>query len=377
MSNLEDSVQYLKGVGPQRCSLLQRLGINTVYDLLYYSPRKYLDRYQIKSISEVTSTINPDEEVTIKGRITANRLRRLKAFKTIFEIAVNDGTEQVSAVWFNQPYLQDVLTEGREVILSGKIRLYKYLQMSSPEYEIIPAQGSNNFLPLHTQGIIPCYSLTEGLTQKFLRRTVKNCLDKYLPSIEQLSKELSDLIPNLAVALSQIHYPDSQETLEKSRRRLVYDELFLFQLTLGLRHYRIKKTRVKFPLKLSVQLDERIRKRIPFKLTNAQERVIQEIRRDLIAPFPMNRLLQGDVGSGKTIVAVYAILAAIGNGLQAAFMAPTEILAEQHFRTISSILKDSKVRILYLTGALKPKEKKQMKEVLEKGEADLVIGTHA
>ncbi|MFH1230750.1 MAG: ATP-dependent DNA helicase RecG [Planctomycetota bacterium] len=415
MKKLTDSVQYLNGVGPQRFKLFQRIGIRNIYDLLFYLPRKYLDRSRIKKIRDVVNSAISDEEVTVKGEITAISYYRTKYHKNIFEIVLSDETGHLSATWFNQPYLRNVFAKSQTVILSGKMRFYKHLQLSSPEYEIIPAYASarggsafggkstaggletkpGNFSPLHTQGIVPCYSLTESLGQKFLRRTIKNCLSLYLPLVDELTprtltgslsenQERVDNTPasfsnamSLSRALGQIHFPDSQEIMEKARQYLIYDELFLFQLALGLRRYQIKQTSVKHRIKISGQLDERIRKRIPFQLTRAQEKVIREIRTDLPADYPMNRLLQGDVGSGKTIVAVYAILAAIGNGLQVALMAPTEILAEQHFRTISKLLADSRVRMLFLTSGLKTKERRMTREILNRGEVDLVIGTHA
>ncbi|MEW6026217.1 MAG: ATP-dependent DNA helicase RecG [Planctomycetota bacterium] len=387
MLSLTDSVQYLKGVGPQRLKLFQRLGVNTVSDLLSYIPRKYLDRSQIKTIKESLALIRPDEEVTVKGTVTAVRLHRTK-FKhsQIFEIVLSDPTGHISATWFNQPFLATVFSKGQEVILSGKIKFYKYPQLSSPEYEFVSPEGA---APVNSQGIIPCYPLTEGLTQKFLRRIIRYCIDNYLSLItDNLDAGLKTKhnLLGLQEAIRQIHYPDSPESMAKARQRLVYDELLLFQLALGLRRQAIKKTAVKYPIRISEQLEERIRKRIPFTLTKAQEKVIAEIRQDIIlrtersgqvSDYPMNRLLQGDVGSGKTIVAIYAILAAIGNGLQAAFMAPTEILAEQHFRNISHLLANSQVHIALLKSGLSTADRKKMREDIATGQINLVIGTHA
>ncbi|MBI5778937.1 MAG: ATP-dependent DNA helicase RecG [Planctomycetes bacterium] len=377
MRSLDDSVQFLKGVGPQRSKLFLRLGINTVSDLLAYIPRKYLDRSQIKSIKESLASINPDEEVTLKGTITAVRLHLPKYHKTIFEVVLSDSTGHISATWFNQPYLQTVFAKGQEVILSGKIKFYKYPQLSSPEYEFI---SGDNFAPLHSQGIIPCYPLTEGLTQKFLRRIIRYCLDNYISLVQDnlgSALKVKHNLLELPEAIRQIHYPDSAEQMAKARVRLVYDELLLFQLSLGLRRQQIKQTAVKYPIAISEQLEERIRKRIPFQLTRAQEKVIAEIRQDITRNYPMNRLLQGDVGSGKTIVAIYAILATIGNGLQTAFMAPTEILAEQHFRNLSHLLADSQVRMVLLKSGLGTAERRKIRGLIEAGEVDLVIGTHA
>jgi len=377
MKSLDDSVQFLKGVGPQRFKLLARLGIRTVADLLSYIPRKYLDRSQIKTIKESLTSISPDEEVTVKGTITAVRLHMPKYRRTIFEVVLSDETGHISATWFNQPFLKTIFVKGQEVILSGKIRFYKYPQLSSPEYEFVSSDGT---APVNSQGIIPCYPLTEGLTQKYLRRLMRQCLDLYLPLVtDELPKHLMARhnLPSLPDAISQIHYPDSAEAMTQARTRLVYDELLMFQLALGLRRQQIKKTAVKYPIAISEQLEERIRKRIPFQLTRAQEKVIAEIRQDITRDYPMNRLLQGDVGSGKTIVAIYAILAAIGNNLQAAFMAPTEILAEQHFRNLTQLLASSQVRIALLKSGLGAADRKKMRGLIEDGEIDLVIGTHA
>jgi ATP-dependent DNA helicase RecG len=376
VKKLFDSIQYLNGVGPQRFKSFERLGVRNIYDLLFYFPRKYFDRSLIKNISEVINNNASTDEITIKGKISGISYYRTKYRKSIFEIIVNDETGSLTAIWFNQPYLRNIFTKGQTVILSGKMKFYKHLQLSSPEYEIIPEKNTDNFSPLHTQGIIPCYSLTEGLSQKLLRRIIKNCLSEYLPLVDDLVNPLSKT-SLLSQALKQIHFPDSQEVVEKTRHYLVYDELFLFQLALEFRRYQIKKTLVKYCFKISSKLNERIRKRIPFQLTPSQEKVIREIINDLTANYPMNRLLQGDVGSGKTIVAVYAILSAIGNGLQVALMAPTEILAEQHARTISRLLVNSKIRTVFLTSELKPKERSNALETIKSGTADLVIGTHA
>lgn len=377
MKALNDSVQYLPGVGPQRFKLFQRLGVRTCFNLLFYIPRKYLDRSQIKTIKESLNQIDPDEEVTLKGTITAIRLQPTKFHKSVFEVVLSDETGHISATWFNQPFLRTVFSKGQEVILSGKIKFYKYPQLSSPEYEFI---SGDNFSPLHSQGIIPCYHLTDGLTQKFLRRIIRHCLDNYLPLVQDnlyMSLKAKHHLSALQEALSQIHYPNSKEQMSKARTRLVYDELLLFQLALGLRRQQIKKTAVKYPISISQQLEERIRRRIPFQLTQSQEKVIREIRQDITRDYPMNRLLQGDVGSGKTIVAIYAILAAIGNGLQAVFMAPTEILAEQHFRNISQLLANSKVRMVILKSGLSTAERRKIYKLLDAGEIDMVIGTHA
>ena len=406
MKNIFTSIQYLKGVGPQRVKLFNRLEIYTIRDLFYYFPHKYLDRSKIKKISEVLSEYHhssasrpdvtlerdsperaagdPPNEKTIQGEIVASSLRRTRSGKTILETAVSDQTGIIYATWFNQPYLKTYLSKGQKVILSGRLKFYDKFQMVAPEYEIITNHttslhtGGLNRL-VHTGGIIPCYSLTEGLYQKFIRRLIKNLLEEHisLPDIieESLAKKYHFMHVNSAI--NQIHFPDSHTKMESARKRFIYEELFLLQVALALRRNRARKSTVKYQLKISDTLDRHIRQRIPFTLTGAQEKVIKEIKKDLISAHPMNRLLQGDVGSGKTVVAIYAALAAIGNKTQVALMAPTEILAEQHYQTISRLLTGSQVKITLLTSGLSPADRKKRLSLIKEGPVDLVIGTHS
>lgn len=390
MNPLLDSVQFIKGVGPERCKTLNRLGIHTIRDLLYYFPRTYLDRTKIKTIADVLKDgkFLPTEEQTITGKILAITLQRTRRGINVLQIAVGDDTGIIYATWFNQPFLKKNFQKGDEIILSGRIKYYKQPFLESPEYEIIRNEEQQ---PLHSGGIIPCYPLTAGIGQKYLRLIVKRAMEKYanhlVNTIDFIPEHPANLLP-IAEAVKQIHFPESEANLKLARDSIVWEELFLLQLSMAQKYYSVKKSPVKYQLKLSEQLDSRIRsrferdfavtpQRIPFVLTPAQEKVIAEIKEDLVKPYPMNRLLQGDVGSGKTIVAVYAILAAIGNHTQAALMAPTEILAEQHYQTISRILENSQVRIVLLTSGIKKKERLEKLELISKGEIDLVIGTHA
>lgn len=385
MNKLTDSVQYLKGVGPARARLFNRLGIYTVRDLLYYFPRTYLDRSKIKTIKEIISErpINTETETIISGQVLAVSMYPTRSGKRILEVGVGDDTGIITAVWFNQPFLKRVFAKGQKLILAGKLAHYgRTLQIASPEYEVIPTQflpdQNGGFTPTHTQGIVPCYGLTESLGQKFIRRLMKETVPVYAPLVpDALPKTLTGGLIPLPDALKEMHFPTSMESMGPARKRLVYEELLLLQLALGIKRNQIKKSAVKYPIKISGFLDSRIRARIPFQLTNAQERVIGELRQDLESPHPMHRLLQGDVGSGKTIVAVYAILSAIGNKLQAAFMAPTEILAEQHYRTLSRLLTGSQVRIAFLRSGIAKAERLATIADIKAGNIDLVIGTHA
>ena len=264
---------------------------------------------------------------------------------------------------------------GDNLFLHGKVGAYKYLQLLSPEYEVIQ-DGETN---IKEGGIIPVYPLTEHISQTQFRKIMKEAVHHFANHIEEiLPKELlvkNQLLP-LDKAIREIHSPETFDTLKRAKLRLVYNELFTLEMAMALRRSGIKEeTGIAF--KAGPNVDAHIRNLIPFTLTNAQERVIHEIKEDMRNSKPMNRLLQGDVGSGKTVVAIYAILAAIANGYQAAFMAPTEILSEQHFQTIQKYLQHSHVRMQLLTGSTNSKYKKDVLEQIRNGQIDLVIGTHA
>jgi ATP-dependent DNA helicase RecG len=382
MQQLLVSAQYIKGVGPERFKLLNKLGIQTIRDLMYHFPRRYLDRSRIKTIGEVLEEGRKSSpgilpEQTIQGKILESVLKRTRRWVSIFQIAVGDDTGIVYATWFNQPFLKEYFNKGDEVILSGKLKFYKQPFLESPEYEIIKGE---EYEPLHAGRIIPCYPLTAGLNQKYLRRIIKGAVEKYSSELEDTLKLIPDKPANLLPvpeAVRRIHIPDSEDDINNARTSLVWEELFMVQMSLAERYRTIKKNTVKHTLTISDNLEQRIRQRIPFALTAAQEKVIGEMKNDLIGKYPMNRLLQGDVGSGKTIVAVYAILAAIGNHTQAALMAPTEILAEQHYQTIYRLLENSKVRISLMVSGIPRKERQEQIELIKKGGIDLVIGTHA
>lgn len=378
MKDIFASAQFIKGVGPGRIKSLNRLGIYTIRDLLYHFPRRYLDRTKIKTIAEVLKETDSgdDTEQTIQGKVLALSLHRTRRGMNILELALGDATGIIQATWFNQPYLKRYFQKGDHLILSGKIKFYKKPTLVAPEYETVRGE---DYEPLHSGRLISCYPLTEGVNQRFMRKIIKTALDKYSEYIPDTLSGItaSHIGVNTREAISCLHFPTKEEDISTAREKLVYEELFLLQLSLALRQRQVKKSRVKYPLNISPKLDSHIRQRIPFTLTRAQEKVIQEIRQDMMRAYPMNRLLQGDVGSGKTIVAVYAMLVAIGNHTQTALMAPTEILAEQHYQTITRLLKDSRVRIALLTRGVPAKERRQQLDLVKKGEVDLVIGTHA
>lgn len=370
-SLLNQTIQYLKGVGPKRGEILERLGIHIIRDILYYFPRDYKDRTKIQKISKAKI----GAKITIQGKVLGVHARISRNRKHIVEVFVGDGTGTIAATWFNQPFLTNKFHVEDTVFLHGKVGAYKYLQLLSPEYEII----QNEDIDEKEGNIIPMYSLTEHISQAQFRKIVEEAVHHFTGYVEEiLPKELikkNRLIP-IQNAIRDIHFPKTFEHLKHAKSKLIYDELFTLETAMALRRCRIKEEKG-ISFKAGSNVDTHIRNLIPFTLTSSQERVIHEIKEDMRSNKPMNRLLQGDVGSGKTVVAIYAILIAIANGYQAAFMAPTEILAEQHFHTLKKYLNYSHVRIRLLTGETYSRYKKNDLEQIRTGQVDLVIGTHA
>ncbi|MCF6153984.1 MAG: ATP-dependent DNA helicase RecG [Candidatus Brocadia sp.] len=370
-SALSQSVQYLKGVGPKRSEILEKLGIHTIRDMLYYFPRDYKDHTRIQKISEARI----GAEITIQGKVLGVQTRMARSRKSILEVFVSDETSTIAATWFNQPFLANKFHVGDNIFLHGRVGAYKYLQLLNPEYEIIQGDDAD----IKEGSIIPVYPLTEHMSQTHFRKIMKEAVHHFVGYIDEiLPKEIvkkSQLI-FIHNAIRNIHFPETFENLKNARYRLVYDELFMLELAMALRKRGIKEE-AGISFKIGSNVDTHIRNLIPFTLTNAQERVINEIKEDMRSSKPMNRLLQGDVGSGKTVVAIYAILAAIANGYQVAFMAPTEILAKQHFQTIQTYLEHSHVRIQLLTGDTNSMHRKDNLDQIKTGQIDLIVGTHA
>ncbi len=390
--DLSTPVSKLTGVGEKYLEKLQNLGIKSVEDLLFYFPRKYNDFSKITPINK----IQLKEITTIYG--TIREIKNQRTYKkrmmiTIATIADNSGT--IKAIWYRQPYLTGSLKSGYEVIFSGKAQEDKgKLIFQNPIYEVInkdlkksnkeTSDTSNTFDPsdtlnlTHSGRIVPVYSETEGVTSRWLRFKIKSLLHlveqikDYLPEEVKKSQNLLEL----SKAVRQIHFPENHNILKKAKKRLSFDELFLIQIN----HLKQKIDWQKGKGK-ACKFDEKLIKKfvssLPFDLTLGQKKAAWEILKDLQKPIPSNRLLEGEVGSGKTVVAVIAILNVIKNGFQTAFMVPTEILAQQHYKKINSYLKPYGIKIALLLGSTKKKEKEKIKEWVKKGEVDLVIGTHA
>jgi len=377
----EIPVRYLKGIGPRRSKAFQKVGIDTIEELLYYFPRRYEDRTKFLSISQ----LKEGEYQTIKARVLATGEKqswRRRGFK-ILEVALGDDTGKIFCVWFNQAYLKDYFKVGTTLILYGRVERYGgRLQMNSPEFEIISGEEAES---LSIGRIVPVYSLPEGITQRNFRKIIKSILDEYI-------SKLSDFMPydirnrnnllNLAQSLINIHFPENLQMQKEAYQRLSFEEFFLFQLPLALRKSK-KKEKPGIAHKVDGKLVDNFIAGLPFKLTLAQEKVIAEIKSDMAKPQTMQRLLQGDVGSGKTVVATIASLMAIQGGYQAAFMVPTEILAKQHFERIKcqgvkvSRCQGKKINIGLLTSSAAKSEKDKIYQEISEGKVDLVIGTHA
>ena len=372
------SIQYLKGIGPKRAKSFTSRGVYTIEELLYYFPRRYEDRTNFAKISQ----LEEGQIYTIKAQVLAKGQRnswRRRAF-SITEAAVGDSTGKLSCIWFNQPYLNEYLKVGVPLVLYGKVERYNgKLQLTNPEYEFLDRQDDDS---LNVGRIVPIYTLPSGFSQRSLRQLIKNALDEFLPKInDPLPFDLRQRhnLFNLAQSLLNIHFPQDLVLQKQAHTRLSFEEFLFFQLPLALRKLRRKEKIGTRHIVAGGLIDDFILG-LPFKLTAAQQKVLEEIKADMASAQAMQRLLQGDVGSGKTVVATVACLAAIQSGYQAAFMAPTEILARQHYEKISRQLerltfKGRKLRLALLVG--QDKQKQKIYQEIEKGKIDLVIGTHA
>lgn len=375
--SLDDSLQFLKGVGPRRAELLAKLGLRTARDLLYHFPLRYEEPHASLPIRDVRVGAHVVIEGVIKDiqQRTSTRRRGM----TVWDALVCDDSGCIQATWFNRRYLAEKLTAGAKVRLRGKVTFYNQYQLREPEVEVLKEESPS--APRAEPGSrLPVYPATEGMKQDSLRGLVRTALDKYLPLLAELYPPdfLADnqLAP-LRDSILELHAPTDPDKMPGALRRLKFDELFRLQLGLSVRAAGIKREDKPEPIHISDLVRERIRNRFPFELTGAQQRAVGEIEADLQAPRAMNRLLIGDVGSGKTAVALWAVLAMTAARRQSALMAPTEILAEQHFMTFSALLADSRIRFALLTSGCSAGERREILAGLESGDLHFVIGTHA
>ncbi len=362
-ADLTTSVAGLRGVGAKRAELLEKLGVLTVEDLLYYLPRRLEDRTRFVSIGSLAS----GDEAVVRGKILAVDQHRVGRGMTVIKAAIGDGTGFLYAVWFNQPWIAQQLRRGEEVDVFGRAEWkFREWQMPSPTWE--PAGAGQEIGRL-----VPIYPATEGLTDRFVRSLVERNLDPYLPAIRDVvpaDVRAEAGLPDTREAIASIHRPSGADDFNRARRALAFEELFLLQIGL----LTTTRDRTGAPHGGSGQLVNSLLASLPFPLTAAQQRALREIRRDLSEPLRMMRLLQGDVGSGKTLVAVAAALCAIEAGFQVALMVPTEILAEQHASNLERLLAGLPVRVGLLTGTTSGDP--DLRRSVE-GDLDLVVGTHA
>ncbi|PLV58961.1 ATP-dependent DNA helicase RecG [Thermotoga sp. KOL6] len=369
--DLSTDVQYAKGVGPGRKKKLKKLEIETLKDLLEFFPRDYEDRRKIIKLNELV----PGEKVTTQGKLSSVEKKKFQNMNMIIAV-LSDGLVHVLLKWFNQDYLQNQLKQliGKEVFVTGTVKANPYTgQFEIHNAEVLPREKET------IRKILPIYRLTSGLSQKQMRKifeenipTLCCSLDETLP--ERILKKRNLL--DIKNAYYGMHFPKTFYHLEKSRERLAYEELFKLQLAF----WKIRKEREKhggIPKKIEGKLAEEFVKSLPFELTKAQKRAHEEIRKDMISEKPMNRLLQGDVGSGKTVVAQLAMLDNYEAGFQTAFMVPTSILAIQHYRRTVESFSKFDIHVSLLIGATSPSEKEKIKSGLKNGQIDIVIGTHA
>jgi ATP-dependent DNA helicase RecG len=380
--DLASPVQFVKGIGPHKAAELSAAGIHTVEDLLLHLPMRYEDRTQFVRIADLRAGM----KVAVTGTITVAGLRRARRM-TLYEVRIDDGTGRLKALWFNQPFLKESLARGARVALFGDVQPDSFggrqLMMSSPQHEVLEDDGA----AVHTGRVVPIYEKLGPLTGKMLRRT----LTQIAPPASRTAAETlpEDVRNRLGVvgrgeALRRVHVPEEADPLDAlnafrsaGHRRLILEELFLFQLGLALKQERRRERPKRAAFTVTDATREAVKRILPFHLTGAQKRVLREIAADLQCPHPMNRLVQGDVGSGKTVVALLAMVVVLENGAQAAFMAPTEILAEQHFLTLRRLLARCPYRLEIFTSAMKGAERAKAAARLAAGETHIAVGTHA
>ncbi len=393
--NLDSSITFIKGIQSNVASKFGKLGVFTIRDLIYFFPHRHSDFRDTVPISDVL----PGTDQTVSGIIWEASARQIGRRGKSTEAIIGDDTGNIRAVWFNNPYLAQTLIPNRRVALSGRVGLFRGQKVfESPDYEVLSEDDQ-----IHTGRLVPVYPLTEGLHQRSVRKLVKKTLDIWVESLHDFLpsyiREQNSLL-DLPIAINQAHYPDDDSTRDQARRRLAFDELLLMQLRVLRRRREWQEGQEAYPLKRDEELLGNFEGFLPFILTSAQKRALEQILTDLEGSRPMSRLLQGEVGSGKTVVATGALLVAVAHGHQAAIMAPTEILAEQHFKTICRLLGGEgntswgnqviqvfdvpfrkgaarPVRVGLLISDIRGKAKRTVQEQISQGGVDIAVGTHA
>ncbi|MGM0441555.1 MAG: ATP-dependent DNA helicase RecG [Elusimicrobiota bacterium] len=370
---LNKNVRYLKGVGKVRAGQLKKLGINTVKELLTYFPKSYEDRRAVKEMA----LINDGEKCLVKGEVISSRRISLRGRgKTLIKIGLKDSSGKVTLLGFNRSYLKNVFIDGESFYVYGKFkRKTTGLEITSFTYE---KASKKNYI--HLNRITPVYGLTTGISQKWMRRLIYN-------TVHSTDWKFSDVLPrkiarknkfySINTSVKKLHCPDNFKDIKVSQHRLILEEFLIFQTALAVKKMDMKKDKKNRTYQLKKNFLTPFKNKLDFEFTGDQKRVINEIFKDMLSDYPMKRLLQGEVGSGKTVVALSALLLAVENGYLGVVIAPTEILAEQHYLTFKSYLTDLGVNIALLKGGMKKKNRKRIIRDLKDGSIDIIVGTHA
>jgi ATP-dependent DNA helicase RecG len=373
---LDRSVQYLKGVGPRRAEALAKLGIRTARDLLRHGPHRYEDATTVTSIARLA----PGMDATAIGEVVSKGVIPTRRGLRFFQAVIKDSSGLIECSWPGQPFLDRTIQKGDTLLVSGPVRFFHGRQIQPREFTILARAGE----PVEEEGtVFPVYPATAGLSHRQIRHIVQGNLDALLDAVDDAGDVVPDdlrrrlELADLREALDWLHRPPTLARAEDARRRLAFDELFILQLLYARARYENREKRQGIAFERKNGLVRPFAESLPFELTSAQKKVLSEISGDMSQRWPMNRLLQGDVGSGKTVVALFAMLRAAENEYQAALMAPTELLAEQHYSTVTDMLADLPVIVELLRGGLRASRRREVVERIASGEAQLVIGTHA
>ncbi|HNX92164.1 MAG TPA: ATP-dependent DNA helicase RecG [Syntrophomonas sp.] len=370
MESLLKELQYIKGVGPKRNLDLQKFDVHNIFDLLWFLPRAYFNRANLSTIRDLPL----DAAVNLQVRVLSTTHNRTTRGFHIFKARLEDDTGVITAVWFNQPFLANVIKIGQEILVTGKVdSRYHDLQLHVSAYEILDDEAIEF-------NIVPVYPLSGSLNQKSLRKMMHFVLQNYLPEYpEILNPKIRSKygLTDIHMAMQNIHFPESAETYLHARNRLAFEELLLFQLSLDKYHAQGQPVENCAVHREKTDLYRQLRQNLPFALTDDQDKVLREIFADMESARVMNRLLQGDVGAGKTVVAALAMAKAVASGYQATLMAPTEILAQQHYEAIQKFFAGSEVVLACLTGGTPLAERRLILQATQSGEINLLLGTHA
>lgn len=372
---LDTPVKFLKGVGERRAEALQRLGIRTARDLLWHLPHRYVDASTVTPLAKAEL----GQEVACVGQVMAKGVLPTRRGLRIFHAVLRDDSGLLECVWPGQPFLDRTIVIGQTLLVSGPVRFYHGRQMAPREYVVL-ADAAGDADPLTAGKVLPVYPATEGLSHKIIRSLIERHLDALIALSDDVLPEALRVglgLPALSEALRAVHRPGSLDEAEQGRRRLAFDELLDLQLMLIRARAVAKRHRSGVAFTIKRELTSRLKQSLPWDLTDDQQRAIREITGDMTAPERMHRLLMGDVGTGKTVVALFAMLLALENDFQAALMAPTELLAEQHAATLEVLLAQLDLRPEVLLGRQTPAEKSAVRKRLATGQARLVVGTHA